>query len=92
VHLDDDIAVFARSVLAYRKAPTQVNLALSVLAQRVLYERGRSLRRPNLTKRLHQTVESINESVDVAREWAAKPPRGSLVRVYPLYAKAGLAA
>ena len=92
VPLADDLAVYARLWLRYQDEQTTDVLALCVLAQRVVVEKGRAYyKRRGRTGELKAALDRINNDLDYARSIVGVQSKGCRLGIlYPVYHAAGL--
>ena len=92
IPLDDDLGVYCRVLLRYQNNPTQVNLALMVLAQRVILEKAKShYKRKGRLQYVTDLINQCNSDRSTAEYYARRMSSGSAVaRQFPIYVSAGL--
>mgnify|MGYP001096702176 CR=1 FL=1 len=92
IPLADDLAVYARLFLRYRREPTRDVLALCVLAQRVIVEKARSYyKRRGRMDEVANVLSRINSDPEYARSLVTiQAPDCRLAVIYPKYLQAGL--
>jgi hypothetical protein len=93
IPMNEDIAVFARCWLRYVASESQDDLALVVLAQRIIFEKAKVYYRGSRLVGLYTLVENLKKNPAGAKEFAdftfrSKPSR--LAQVLPAYRDAGL--
>lgn len=95
VPLSDDLAVYARSVVAFLSRRSVSHYAIVVLAQRVILERVKSQRKALRRAEIFQAIERINTDLNYRLEVAARlsgSPDCALAQQHPEYIRAGLLA
>lgn len=91
IPLEDDLRVFARAWLAYKAAPVQRNLAVAVLAERVLFERARRYKKRDKVAWLAARIAQVKSNPTIALGLAESQSGRDAVAVrYPAYVVAGL--
>lgn len=94
IPLDEDIAVFCRVWLRYIESEDQNDLALVVLAQRVVTEKIRAYYRGNAAAAVYDLLEKLKKNKEAAadydRRFIGKWSLPTLAKALPAYEQAGL--
>ena len=91
IPIDDDLAVYARAVEQYLTSKSVQNLAIVILAQRVLVERVKSQRKAARRAAVYAAIERINTDADYRSRIAATgDSKTALAKLWPRYLQARL--
>lgn len=92
IPLENDLAVFARCWLNFLSQQNQMNLALVVLAERVVVEKTKNyFKKAGKLERVAALIDQIKSEPEVARYYVRTQVVDSpLANIYPQYVQAGL--
>ena len=88
--LQADIGIYSRLWLQYLDLPDQKNMALMVLAERIIVERSRGKKRRGKLAEIDQVIRQIRADRSLAEAYSRMVNIDLMAGRFPAYRRAGL--